>query len=381
MGVESKIRELMEGSANRPKDKLAARDDSNPTQGDSNPNPEQQDLSGSGNAEGGLTSPVGKAASGKSSKDNTLPAGNGAKEAPANFVNDKPSETDVMKKSSAGNVQREEAEAEDEEVIVEDEAVEEDVEVVTEEEEEVAVEDDNLFEADLEALFAGDENLTEEFKTKAADIFEAVVTSRVANEVEAIEAELEEQANTEYESRVEEMVENVDKYLSYCVENWLKENELAVENGLRNEITESFIKGMQQVFTEHYIEVPEEKYDVLSEMQTKIDTLQTKLDEQVNKNLELNEEAVSLKKQNIFAEISEDLADTEAEKFAVMVEDITYTNAESYKSKLEVVKDNYFRKESVETSEALEDSGEGVSLTENTVMSRYAQAISKSTKF
>jgi len=88
-----------------------------------------------------------------------------------------------------------------------------------------------------------------------------------------------------------------------------------------------------------------------------------------------------LKKQNIFAEISEDLADTEAEKFAVMVEDITYTNAESYKSKLEVVKDNYFRKESVETSEALEDSGEGVSLTENTVMSRYAQAISKSTKF
>jgi len=381
MGVESKIRELMEGSANRPKDKLAARDDSNPTQGDSNPNPEQQDLSGSGNAEGGLTSPVGKAASGKSSKDNTLPAGNGAKEAPANFVNDKPSETDVMKKSSAGNVHREEAEAEDEEVIVEDEAVEEDVEVVTEEEEEVAVEDDNLFEADLEALFAGDENLTEEFKTKAADIFEAVVTSRVANEVEAIEAELEEQANTEYESRVEEMVENVDKYLSYCVENWLKENELAVENGLRNEITESFIKGMQQVFTEHYIEVPEEKYDVLSEMQTKIDTLQTKLDEQVNKNLELNEEAVSLKKQNIFAEISEDLADTEAEKFAVMVEDITYTNAESYKSKLEVVKDNYFRKESVETSEALEDSGEGVSLTENTVMSRYAQAISKSTKF
>jgi len=381
MGVESKIRELMEGSANRPKDKLTARDDSNPTQGDSNPNPEQQDLSGSGNAEGGLTSAVGKAASAKASKDGTLPAGNGAKEAPANFVNDKPSETDVMKKSSAGNVHREEAEAEDEEVIVEDEAVEEDVEVVTEEEEEVAVEDDNLFEADLEALFAGDENLTEEFKTKAADIFEAVVTSRVANEVEAIEAELEEQANTEYESRVEEMVENVDKYLSYCVENWLKENELAVENGLRNEITESFIKGMQQVFTEHYIEVPEEKYDVLSEMQTKIDTLQTKLDEQVNKNLELNEEAVSLKKQNIFAEISEDLADTEAEKFAVMVEDITYTSADSYKSKLQVVKENYFRKESVETSEALEDSGEGVSLTENTVMSRYAQAISKSTKF
>jgi hypothetical protein len=380
MGVESKIRELMEGSANRPKDKLTARDDSNPTQGDSNANPEMQDLSGTGNAEGGLTSTVGKAASGKASKDGTLPAGNGAKEAPANFVNDKPSETDVMKKASAGNVHQEEAELEDEEVIVEDEAVEEDVEIVAEEE--VAVDEDVLFEEDLAALFEGDENLTEEFKVKAAEIFEAVVTSRVANEVEAIEAELEEQANAEFEAKLEEMVENVDKYLNYCVENWMSENELAVENGLRNEITESFIKGMQQVFTEHYIEVPEEKYDVMTEMQTKIDTLQTKLDEQVNKNLELNEEAVYLKKQNIFAEISEDMADTEAEKFAVMVEDITYTSADSYKSKLQVVKENYFRKENTsQSADTLEDTVDEISLTENTVMSRYAQAISKSQKF
>src|SRR6056300_247976 len=381
MGVESKIRELMEGAANRPKDKLTARDDSNPTQGDSNANPEMQDLSGTGNAEGGLTSTVGKAASGKASKDGTLPAGNGAKEAPANFVNDKPSETDVMKKASAGNVHQEEAELEDEEVIVEDEAVEEDVEMVAEEEE-VAIDEDVLFEEDLAALFEGDENLTEEFKVKAAEIFEAVVTSRVANEVGAIEAELEEQANAEFEAKLEEMVENVDKYLNYCVENWMSENELAVENGLRNEITESFIKGMQQVFTEHYIEVPEEKYDVMTEMQTKIDTLQTKLDEQVNKNLELNEEAVYLKKQNIFAEISEDMADTEAEKFAVMVEDITYTSADSYKSKLQVVKENYFRKENTsQSADTLEDTVDEISLTENTVMSRYAQAISKSQKF
>ena len=383
MGVESKIRELMEGSANRPKDKLTARDDSNPTQGDSNANPEMQDLSGTGNAEGGLTSTVGKAASGKASKDGTLPAGNGAKEAPANFSNDKPSETDVMKKASAGNVHQEEAELEEDEVIVEDEAVEEDVEEITEEEmeEEVAVDDDVIYEEDLAALFEGDDNLTEEFKTKAAEIFEAVVTSRVANEVEAIEADLEEQANAEFEIKLEEMVENVDKYLNYVTENWMKENELAVENGLRNEITESFIKGMQQVFTEHYIEVPEEKYDVMTEMQSKIEDLQTKLDEQVNKNLELNEEAVSLKKQNIFAEIAEDMADTEAEKFATLVEDITYTSADSYKAKLQVVKENYFRKETVTTSETLEDSVDEVSLTENTVMSRYAQAISKSKKF
>ena len=380
MGVESKIRELMEGAANRPKDKLTARDDSNPTQGDSNPNPEKQDLSGA-DSKGGLTSAVGKAASAKASKDGTLPAGNGAKEAPANFVNDKPSETDVMKKSSAGNVYREDAELEKDEVIVEDEAVEEDVEIVAEEDE-VAIEEDVLFEEDLAALFEGDENLTAEFKVKAAEIFEAVVTSRVANEVSAIEAELEEQANAEFEAKLEEMVENVDKYLNYCVENWMSENELAVENGLRNEITESFIKGMQQVFTEHYIEVPEEKYDVMTEMQTKIDALQTKLDEQVNKNLELNEEAVYLKKQNIFAEISEDMADTEAEKFAVMVEDITYTSADSYRSKLQVVKENYFRKENTsQSADTLEDTVDEISLTENTVMSRYAQAISKSQKF
>jgi len=388
MGVESKIRELMEGAANRPKDKLTARDDSNPTQGDSNPNPEQQDLSGTGNAEGGLTSTVGKAASAKASKDGTLPAGNGAKEAPANFVNDKPSETDVMKKSSAGNVHREEAELEEDEVIVEDEAVEEDVEMVAEEEveeieeEEVAVdEDDVLFEEDLNALFEGDENLTEEFKVKAAEIFEAVVTSRVANEVGAIEAELEEQANTEFEAKLEEMVENIDKYLNYVTENWMKENELAVENGLRNEITESFIKGMQQVFTEHYIEVPEEKYDVMTEMQSKIDDLQGKLDEQVQKNIDLNEESVVLKKQNIFADIAEGLADTDAEKFAVMVEDISYTSAESYENKLKVVKDNYFRKEIAESTDTLEDSVDEVSLTENTVMGRYADALSKSKKF
>jgi hypothetical protein len=177
------------------------------------------------------------------------------------------------------------------------------------------------------------------------------------------------------------MVENIDKYLNYVTENWMKENELAVENGLRNEITESFIKGMQQVFTEHYIEVPEEKYDVMTEMQSKIDDLQGKLDEQVQKNIDLNEESVVLKKQNIFADIAEGLADTDAEKFAVMVEDISYTSAESYANKLKVVKDNYFRKEITESTDTLEDSVDEVSLTENTVMSRYANALSKSKKF
>jgi len=386
MGVESKIRELMEGAANRPKDKQQG-DASNPTQGDSNANPEMQDLSGTGNKEGGLTSPVGKAASGKESKDTTLPKGAGAKEAPANFENDKPSETDVMKKASAGNVAKEDVDVDDE-VIAEDEVVEEDAivedEEVSEEDaitEEEALEDAALFEADLSALFADEEHLTEEFKVKAAEVFEAVVTSRVSAEIAQIEEELTEAANVEFESQLEQMVENIDKYLSYVTENWMTENQIAVESGIRTEVTESFIKGLQQVFSEHYIDVPEEKYDVMTEMQSQIDELTAKLDEQVESNIAIKEEAIMLKKQSVLAKISEDLASTEAEKFAALVEDITYTGMDSYEQKLQVVKENYFPAEKSLTEDKLEDTFEATSEVTNTVMSKYAQAISKTAKF
>ena len=378
----------MEGAANRPKDKQQG-DASNPTQGSSNANPEMQDLSGTGNAEGGLTSPVGKAAEGKASKDGTLPKGNGAKEAPSNFTNDKPSETDVMKKASAGNVHQEEVETEEEaiaedevvtdEVIAEDEAVAEDAEEIAEEE--VSVEDEALFEADLKALFADEEHLTEEFKVKAAEVFEAVVTSRVSAEIAQIEEELTEAANVEFESQLEKMTENIDKYLSYVTENWMAENQIAIESGIRTEVTESFIKGLQQVFSEHYIEVPEEKYDVMTEMQNQIDELTAKLDEQVESNIAIKEEAITLKKQAVFAKISEDLASTEAEKFAALVEDITYTGMDSYEQKLQVVKENYFPAEKSLTEDKLEDTFEATNEVTNTVMSKYAQAISKTTKF
>ena len=378
----------MEGAANRPKDKQQG-DASNPTQGSSNANPEMQDLSGTGNAEGGLTSPVGKAAEGKASKDGTLPKGNGAKEAPANFQNDKPSETDVMKKSSAGNVAKEEVEA-DEEVIAEDEVVTDEViaedEVVAEDaeeiaEEEVSVEEATLFEADLNALFADEDHLTEEFKVKAAEMFEAVVTSRVSAEIAQIEEELTEAANVEFEAQLEQMTENIDKYLSYVTETWMAENQIAIESGIRTEVTESFIKGLQQVFSEHYIEVPEEKYDVMTEMQNQIDELSAKLDEQVESNIAIKEEAIALKKQAVFAKISEGLASTEAEKFAALVEDITYTGMDSYEQKLQVVKENYFPTEKSLTEDKLEDTFEATNEVTNTVMSKYAQAISKSTKF
>jgi hypothetical protein len=386
MGVESKIRELMEGAANRPKDKQQG-DASNPTQGSSNANPEMQDLSGTGNAEGGLTSPVGKAATGKESKDSTLPKGAGAGKAP-NFDAKEDPKSVVMQKSSAGvredvDTDEDEVIAEDEvvtdEVIAEDEVVAEDAEEIAEEE--VSVEEAALFEADLKALFADEDHLTEEFKVKAAEMFEAVVTSRVSAEIAQIEEELTEAANVEFESQLEQMTENIDKYLSYVTETWMAENQIAIESGIRTEVTESFIKGLQQVFSEHYIEVPEDKYDVMTEMQTKIDELSAKLDEQVESNIAIKEESITLKKQAVFAKISEGLASTEAEKFATLVEDITYTGMDSYEQKLQVVKENYFPKENVVTEAKLEDTFEAADEVTTGVMSKYAQAISKSTKF
>ena len=375
MGVENKIRELMEGAANRPKDKQQG-DASNPTQGDSNANPEMQDLSGTGNAEGGLTSPVGKAASSKEGKDTTLPKGAGAGKAP-NFDAKEDPRSVVMQKSSAGV--REDVDTDEDEVIAEDEVVAEDAEEITEEE--VSVEENALFEADLKALFADEEHLTEEFKVRAAEVFEAVVTSRVSAEIASIEEELTEAANVEFESQLEQMVENVDKYLSYVTENWMAQNEIAIENGVRTEVTESFIKGLQQVFSEHYIEVPEEKYDVMAEMQTKIDGLTATLDEEIQSKMAIQEESITLKKQAVFAKLSEGLASTEAEKFATLVEDITYTGMDSYEQKLQVVKENYFPSEKVVSESVLEDTFEGSDEITNNVMSKYSQAISKSTKF
>ena len=371
MGVESKIRELMEGAANRPKDKQQG-DASNPTQGDSNANPEIQDLSGTGNAEGGLTSPVGKAAAAKEGKDTTLPKGQGAGKAP-NFE-------DKGVKSSGLAAEEVEVEADAEEVIAEDEVVAEDAEEIVEEEE-VSIEETALFEADLKALFADEDHLTEEFKVKAAEVFEAVVTSRVSAEIAQIEEELTEAANVEFESQLEQLTENVDKYLSYVTENWMAENEIAIESGIRTEVTESFIKGLQQVFSDHYIDVPEEKYDVMTEMQAKIDSLTARLDEEVEISMSIKEESVSLKKKAVFAKISEDLASTESEKFATLVEDITYTGMDSYKQKLQVVKENYFPSAEVISESKLEDTFEAADEVTNVVMSKYAQAISKSTKF
>jgi len=345
MGIESKIRELLEGAANRPLDKQQG-DSSMPSQGDSNANPTIEDLSGSSNKDGGLTAEVGKEVSKKAKKDTTLPAGSGAGDA-VNFE---------TKGGKASGLVGEEVE----------------VEVETE---------FKLFQEDLSALFADEDGLTEEFKVKAANIFEAMVTARINSEIELIEQEISEQAVAEVEAYTQELVEKVDKYLSYVTETWMGENLLAIETGLKNEITESFIAGLKNVFSEHYIEVPEEKYDVLGQMQSEIVDLKAKLDEGTQIVVTLREESINLKKEKVFVRVCEDLASTETEKFKILVEDISFTSEESYEQKLRVVKDNYFQKDSPAETEKLEDTMDTNILVDNSVMSKYSNAISKNFKF
>lgn len=420
MGVESKIRELLEGklqddavevldelAANRPLDKSSNGDAKPPLQGNSNPNPEQQDLSGSSNPEGGLTSPVGKEASAKAGSA-PRPSNSGAGKAP-NYNDGEATQSVVAQSSSKGNVHQEEVEetedevleetpvSETEEEIVEEEVVEgEEVEYVEEGEEEVIAEEEEseveasdedetteetLFEEDIANLFADEEHLSEEFKTQAASLFEAVVVSRVNEQVQSIEDELVEEANKAFDEAKEKLVENIDKYLSYCTEQWMSENELAVENGLRNEITESFIKGLKTVFTEHYIDVPEDKFDVLTSQAAQIDELKSKLDEEINKSVAISEDREQLQKERIFRSVVNDLAETEVEKFASLVEGISYDSDDKYISKLNVIKENYFPKAKADDSDKLEDSVDQGTLTDNSVMSRYVEGISQAAKF
>lgn len=417
MGVESKIRELMETAAKRPADKSQG-DATNPTQGDSNPNPEMQDLSGA-DKNGGLTSTVGTAASGKQTKDTTLPAGQGAKDPKANMENSDDTESVVMQPNSKGNVHQEEVEQVDEGLSPNDPQFKakrlqmikkaaqnvdaknaaadsaakkdaeramnkEDVEADYEEHEEYKeIVESALYEEDLAKLFEADENLTEEFKTQAAEIFEAVVTSRVSSEIAEIEEEIVEQANVAVQAEVERMVENIDKYLAYVTEQWMSENKIALESSLRTEITESFIKDLQRVFTENYIEVPEEKYQVMEELDQKAKGLQEELDAKIEENIALSEEAIALKKEIILSVVSEDLADTEAEKFSTLVEDVAYTSADAYESKLNIIKESYFPKDKASADAILEDTGDNVVHNENTNnrMARYSAAITNSAKF
>ena len=232
--------------------------------------------------------------------------------------------------------------------------------------------------ADVDALVK-DEDLSEEFKSKAATIFEAAVNSKVKEAKKKMHAGYEEKLKEESEKAKGELVEKVDSYLAYVVEEWMKENELALERGIKGEIAEDFISGMKKLFEEHYISVPDEKYDVLEDQASKIDSLQKKLDEEIEKNVELNKDNSEKNRAQIVSEMGDDLADTSKEKFNKLAEEVEYTNETDFRAKIQTIKESYFGAKKEVSSDiddvAVGEDTENVDLSKS--MAAYSAAITK----
>jgi hypothetical protein len=231
---------------------------------------------------------------------------------------------------------------------------------------------------DVDALVSGENELSDEFKDKASTIFEAAVKSKVRTEIERLEDEYSKELAEQSDKTKDELVEKVDSYLDYVVQEWMKENELAIERGLKGEISEDFISGLKQLFEDHYIDVPDEKYDVLEAQSKKIEELEEQLNSQIEKDKELHSEIGELTKDSIIKDVSDDLVDTEVEKFKGLIEDVDYSDAESYKSKLETLKESYFPKRAEEQSTNEISDDETVNEVETSgKMAEYMSAISK----
>jgi hypothetical protein len=232
---------------------------------------------------------------------------------------------------------------------------------------------------DVKALI-GDEKLTEEFKTRAATIFEAAVKSKINEAKKKIQTSYEEKLKEEVNSTKAELVEKVDSYLNYVVEEWMKQNELAVERGIKGEIAEDFISGLKKLFEDHYINVPDEKYDVLEDQASKIETLEKKLNEQIENNVKLNSEIGKLTRQDIVDAVSAGLTDTNKEKFNKLAEEIEYSNAEEFKKKVTTIKESYFNtKKEISSNSEIDNVAEGetTNVDLSNAMTAYAAAISK----
>ena len=212
-------------------------------------------------------------------------------------------------------------------------------EVVTEEE--VTQEEEFDIEEDVNALFGGEE-LSEEFKAKAKTIFEAAIGSKVGHIKETLESEYAEKIAEATEDLKVSLQERIDSYLEYVAEEWLTENELAVEAGLKTEMTESFLEGMKSLFEEHYVTIPEEKYDVIESMVDKLDDMETKLNEQIEKNIGLNKRLAESVADSILESVSDGLASTQKEKLASLAESVEFESEEEYREKLETLKESYF---------------------------------------
>ena len=236
------------------------------------------------------------------------------------------------------------------------------------------------FDEDLDILISEEATLSDGFREKAGTIFEAVLTSKLTQEVDRLESEYASNLEEEVKELNDDLVEKVNAYLDYVVENWMKENELAVSNGLRTEIAEEFMTSLQQVFKEHYIEVPEGKVDLVDELNEQVNELEETLNKTTEDNVKLHSEVSEYRKQEIVREQSSGLAETEAEKLASLVEDVEFEDSETFETKVKTIRDSYFKSEvneSVDEVDSLlgEDNADESVISES--MARYTQAINK----
>ena len=285
-----------------------------------------------------------------------------------------------------GNVVAEEEQT-TEDVVSEEETTTD--EVVSEEEtteEEVVTEVKIDVEEDINALIAGEE-LSEEFQEKARTIFEAAITSKVAEITEGIKSEYEENLVEEVKGIKAELQERLDSYLEYVADEWVGENQLAVEHGLKTEMTESFLEGMKKLFEDHYVTIPEEKYDVIENMVDKLDDMESKLNEQIEKNVALNKRLAESTADVIFAEVTEGLAQTQKDKLATLVENVDFESENGYREKIETLKESYFPTKGSNTqtskSENLTEESEAVDYSSKAVsntMDRYLQTMTRVAK-
>ena len=278
-----------------------------------------------------------------------------------------------------------EAETTEEEVVSEEEVAAEEVVAEAEETEEELVEEEGFdIEADVQALFEGEE-LSEEFQSKARTIFETAISSKVETIKEALVESYQEALVEEVVAIKEELGERVDSYLEYVADEWFQENALAVESGLKSEITESFLDGMKGLFEEHYVTIPEEKYDVLESMVDKLDEMEGKLNEQIERNVALNRRLAESSADGIFAAVSEGLADTQKEKLASLAENVEFESEADYREKLTNLRSSYFP-ESASTPSTSENLSEEVSTNEviseevSPMMQAYLQTLSRAAK-
>ena len=295
----------------------------------------------------------------------------------------------IATKPSAASAKMEDAEVE-EDIIEEDENLEEmkhskkHDKVEDEDEKEVEEGYKKSMKEDIDAMFADDETISEDFKSKAATIFEARVHDRLVQIEEEVEAKYAGQLEEAIDTIKSDLTEKVDSYLSYVVEQWMADNELAIESGLRSELTEEFIAGMRNLFAEHYIDVPAEKVDLVDELATKVEELESKLDEEIERGVEYKQALIESRKNEITRVVTEGLTDTQVEKIKTLAESVEFSTEDEYKSKLETIRENYFpsgvkKADEEQLHENVDDTEENQTINDPFVAA-VSQAISKTKK-